>query len=147
MTAPGVNFNMEQQVTDLIGVFARAGWCDGSHEVWNNTDVDYSGQFGASIKGTLWGRPDDTVGISGTINGISSAYATWLNQGGLGIIIGDGPGNLPHPGLEKVIETYYSYALSASTKLTFNYQFIENPAYNTDKGPVNLFAGRFRWQF
>ncbi len=36
-------------------------------------------------------------------------------------------------------------ALSGSTKLTF--QHIENPAYNTDKGPVNLFTGRFRWAF
>jgi high affinity Mn2+ porin len=147
VTAPAVNFNMEQQVTDIIGIFARAGWCDGSHELWNNTDVDYSGQFGAAIKGTKWGRPDDTVGISGTINGISHVYAAWLNAGGQGILLGDGAGNLPHPGLEKIIEAYYSYALCASTKLTFDYQFIDNPAYNTDKGPVNLFAGRFRWQF
>jgi high affinity Mn2+ porin len=156
-TSPGVNFNMEQQVTDIIGVFARAGWCDGSYEVWNNTDVDRSAQIGTSIKGTKWGRPDDTVGISGTLNGISHAYASWLSAGGLGILIGDAvidpntglpitPG-LPHPGIEKVLEAYYSYALSESTKLTFNYQLIDNPAYNTDRGPVNLFAGRFRWQF
>ncbi|MGO9984039.1 MAG: carbohydrate porin [Rhodomicrobium sp.] len=154
VTAPGVNFNMEQQVTDIIGVFARAGWCDGNHELWDNTDVDRSGQFGAAIKGTQWGRPDDTVGISGTVNGISGVHAAWINQGGLGILIGDtnslvnyGPGSLPHPGLEKIIEAYYSYALTSSTKLTFDYQFIDNPAYNTDRGPVNLFAGRFRWAF
>jgi high affinity Mn2+ porin len=65
----------------------------------------------------------------------------------LGIIIGDGPGRLPHPGLEKIIEAYYSYALTSSVKLSFDYQFIDNPAYNTDKGPVNLFAGRIRWVF
>jgi high affinity Mn2+ porin len=145
--APGVNFNMEQQVTDVIGVFARAGWCDGTHELWNNTDVDYSGQVGTSIKGTNWGRPDDTVGISGTINGISGVHAAWLNQGGLGILIGDGPGTLQHAGHEKILEAYYSYALTGSVKLTFDYQFIDNPAYNTDRGPVSLFAGRFRYQF
>ncbi len=146
-TSPGVNFNMEQQVTDIIGVFARAGWCDGSYELWNNTDVDRSVQAGVSINGKQWGRPDDTVGIDGVINGISSAHAAWLNAGGLGILIGDGPGTLQHPGLEKIVEAYYSYALSSSTKLSFDYQFIDNPAYNTDRGPVNLFAGRFRWQF
>ncbi len=146
-TAPGVNFNMEQQVTDTIGVFARAGWCDGSHELWDNTDVDHSLQAGVSIKGTKWGRPDDTFGIDGIMNGITSAHAAWLNAGGLGIVIGDGQGNLPHPGWENILEAYYNYSLSSSTKLSFDYQFIDNPAYNTDKGPVNLFAGRFHWTF
>ena len=35
----------------------------------------------------------------------------------------------------------------ASTKLTFDYQFVDNPEYNTDRGPVNVFAGRVHWQF
>ena len=34
-----------------------------------------------------------------------------------------------------------------TTKLSFDYQFIVNPGYNTDRGPVNVFAGRFRWTF
>jgi high affinity Mn2+ porin len=144
---PGISFNMEQQLTDAVGIFARAGWVNGLYEMWDNTDVSYSGQVGVSIKGTGWGRPDDTVGISGVVNGISNSEAAWLNAGGLGIVIGDGPGNLPHPGLEKIIEAYYSYALTPSIKLSFDYQFIANTDYNTEKGPVNLFAGRVRWAF
>jgi high affinity Mn2+ porin len=31
--------------------------------------------------------------------------------------------------------------------LTADYQFINNPAYNTDRGPVNVFSGRVHWQF
>jgi high affinity Mn2+ porin len=54
---------------------------------------------------------------------------------------------LPNPGLEKIFETYYSYALSADMRLSFDYQFIANPAYNTDRAPVNTFAGRFNAQF
>jgi high affinity Mn2+ porin len=144
---PGISFNMEQQVNDNLGVFARAGWVDGAYEMWDNTDVSYSGQAGVSIKGTGWGRPDDTVGIVGVVNGISNAEIAWLNAGGLGILIGDGPGSLTHPGLEKIIEAYYSYAVSSAVKVTFDYQFIDNPAYNTERGPVNLFAGRVRWAF
>jgi high affinity Mn2+ porin len=144
---PGVSLNLEQQVSDSVGVFARAGWVNGAYEMWDNTDVSYSGQAGASIKGAAWGRPDDTIGIDGVINGISKSEQAWLNAGGLGILIGDGPGNLPHPGLEKVIEVYYSYALNASVRLSFDYQFVDTPAYNTDKGPVNVFAGRVRWVF
>ena len=83
--------------------------------------------------------PNDTVGLAGIVNGISPEHAAFLNDGGLGILVGDGM--LPHPGLEQIIETYYSYAISSSTFLTFDYQFIVNPAYNTDRGPVNVFAG------
>ena len=144
---PGISFNMEQQLTDTVGMFARAGWVNGQYEMWDNTDIGYSGQVGVSVKGTGWGRPDDTVGIAGVVNGISNAEAAWLNAGGLGILLGDGPGNLPHAGLEKIIEAYYSYALTASLKVSFDYQFINNPGYNTEKGPVNLFAGRLRWAF
>jgi high affinity Mn2+ porin len=144
---PGISFNLEQQVNDNVGVFARAGWVNGQYEMWDNTDVGYSGQVGVSIKGTQWGRPDDTVGIDGVVNGITNAEATWLNDGGLGILIGDGPGSLTQHGLEKIMEAYYSYAVSAAVKVSVDYQFIDNPAYNTQRGPVNLFAGRVRWQF
>ena len=74
--------------------------------------------------------------------GAASFVKSW---GGMGIVIGDG--QLPHPGLEQIIETYYCYAISASTKVSLDYQFVANPAYNTDRGPVNVFAGRFHSQF
>jgi high affinity Mn2+ porin len=142
---PGVSFNLEQQVTETLGVFARGGWNDGNLETWDNTDINRTAEVGVSINGKPWGRPDDTVGFAGVVNGISSNFEAFLNAGGLGVLIGDG--QLPHPGLEQIFETYYSYALTPSTRLSFDYQFIANPAYNTDRGPVNLFAGRFHWQF
>ena len=79
------------------------------------------------------------------VNGISSASQAYLNAGGLGILVGDG--QLPHPGLEQIIETYYSYALTGLVRLTADYQLIVNPGYNTDRGPVNVFAGRMHMQF
>ena len=142
---PGVNFNLEQQVTETVGVFARAGWADGNLEPWDVTDIDRTLEGGVSIAGNRWGRPNDTIGIAGVINSISSVHEAYFNAGGLGILIGDG--KLPNPGLEKIIEAYYSYALSSSIKLSFDYQYIVNPGYNTDRGPVNVFGGRFHWQF
>jgi high affinity Mn2+ porin len=106
---------------------------------------DRSAELGVSINAKQWRRPDDTVGIAGVVNCISNAHIAYLNAGGLGIVVGDG--QLPHPGLEQIIETYYSYAISPSTKVSIDYQFVANPAYNTDRGPVNVFAGRFHWQF
>ena len=142
---PGASLNLEQQLTETVGLFARAGWSDGDLEEWDNTDIDRSAELGVSVNGKPWNRPDDTIGIAGVVNGISSAHIAYLNAGGLGVVIGDG--QLPHPGLEQIIEAYYSYALTASTKISLDYQFVANPAYNTDRGPVNVFTGRFHWQF
>jgi high affinity Mn2+ porin len=58
----------------------------------------------------------------------------------LGIVIGDG--QLPKPGLEEIFETYYSYAFTQATKISLDYQFINNPAYDTQRSPANAFAVR-----
>jgi len=142
---PGVSINLEQQVTDSLGIFAKAGWADGNVEPWDFTDDDRTVAGGVSISGKLWGRPDDTVGVAGVFNGISSEHAEFLNLGGLGILVGDG--QLTNPGWEKILEAYYSYALTASTRLTLDYQFISNPGFDADRGPVNVFAARVHWQF
>ena len=142
---PGVSLNLEQQVSENWGVFARAGWADGNVEPWDFTDIDRTVSAGVSINGKQWGRPDDTIGLAGVVNGISGVHEAFFNAGGLGILIGDG--QLPNPGLEQIVEMYYSYALSATSRLTFDYQFIANPAYNADRGPVNVFAGRFHAAF
>jgi high affinity Mn2+ porin len=142
---PGVSVNLEQQVTDGFGVFARAGWADGKVEAWDFTDVDRTVSAGVSLNGKWWGRSDDIVGVAGVINGISSEHVAFLNAGGIGILVGDG--QLPNPGLEKIFEAYYSYALTASTRVSLDYQSVRNPAYNADRGPVNAFAARLHWQF
>jgi high affinity Mn2+ porin len=142
---PGVSVNLEQQITETVGLFARAGWADGNVEPWDFTDIDRTVSAGVSLAGKQWGRPDDTIGIAAVVNGISKIHQEFLNDGGLGILVSDG--QLPNPGLEQIIETYYSYAISSSTHLTADYQLIVNPGYNTDRGPVNVFAGRFHWQF
>ena len=142
---PGVSLNLEQQVSENWGVFARAGWADGNVEPWDFTDIDRTVSTGVSINGKQWGRPDDTIGIAGVVNGISGVHQAFLNAGGLGILVGDG--QLPNPGLEQILEAYYSYAISSSMKVSVDYQFIANPAYNADRGPVNVFAGRYHAAF
>lgn len=142
---PGLAANIEQEITSDLGVFARVGWADGALESYDFTEIDRTAAAGLQLKGTKWGRPDDTVGFAGVVNAISGEHEAYLNAGGLGILLGDGM--LPHPGLEQIVEAYYSYALSASTHITADYQLVINPAYNTDRGPANVFAGRFHWQF
>ena len=141
----GVSMNLEQEIAPDLGVFARAGFADGNIEPYEFTDVDRTVAAGLSLAGKQWGRPDDTVGVAGVVNGITSEHVAFLNAGGLGILVGDGM--LPHPGPEQIVEAYYSYALSSSTKVSVDYQFIANPGYNTDRGPANVFAGRFHTTF
>jgi hypothetical protein len=91
-----------------------------------------------------WGRPDDTFGLAGVVNEISGAHIAYLNAGGLGILVGDG--QLPHPGPEQIIETYYSFPIG-SWQATVDYQFIANPGYNRDRGPISVVAMRLHAQF
>jgi high affinity Mn2+ porin len=48
---------------------------------------------------------------------------------------------------EKILQTYYSYSLHAWSSLSFDYQFVVNPAYNADRGPVHIFVGRLHAEF
>jgi high affinity Mn2+ porin len=97
-----------------------------------------------SLNGKQWGRPDDTIGLAGIINGITAVHEQFLNDGGLGILVGDGM--LPHPGPEQIIETYYELPVSF-LKLTLDYQFIVNPGYNEDRGPASVISARLHTQF
>ncbi len=140
----GVSMNLEQEVTSDLGVFMRAGTADGAIEPFDYTDIDRSVAGGFALKGTQWGRPNDTFAFAGILNGISAAHEAFLNDGGLGILVGDGM--LPHPGLEHIIETYYAFPVFAST-VTLDYQFIVNPAYNRDRGPVSVLGARWHAEF
>jgi len=118
----------------------RQNLSNGTIEPYEFTDIDRTLAAGLVLQGKRWGRPNDTIGLGGVINGITGVHETFLNFGGLGILVGDG--QLPNPGTERIIETYYSMALSPSSKLTFDYQFIDNPAYNQDRGPVSVIGTR-----
>jgi high affinity Mn2+ porin len=140
----GYVFNLEQALTDDIGLFGRWSWNDGKTEIMAFTDIDASLATGLSIKGTRWGRPDDVIGVGGAINALSKDHRDFIAAGGLGILIGDGALNYRR---ERILETYYAYALNKQITLTADYQLITNPAYNADRGPVSVFSGRFHGEF
>lgn len=140
----GADVNLEQQLTDDLGAFARVGKAAGNVEAYEFSDIDRATSLGLSLKGTSWHRTGDTVGLAGMLNGISAAREQYLNAGGLGILVGDG--RLPHPGPEQILETYYKAALLPFAQLTLDYQWISHPGYNLDRGPVSVFAIRVHIQ-
>jgi high affinity Mn2+ porin len=139
------SLDLEQQLAVELGMFARIGKAAGNVEAYEFTDIDRSLSTGLSLQGARWGRRDDTVGLAAMLNGISANRQRYLNAGGLGILVGDG--KLPHPGPEKILETYYSLAVLHNAQLTLDYQYIGNPAYNRERGPVSVFAVRIHAQF
>jgi high affinity Mn2+ porin len=137
---PGAYVNQEQEVAQGVGVFARLGWDNGAYESYEYTDIDRTAQAGVSISGARWGRRDDTVGAAVVANALSAAGHRYLDAGGLGILVGDG--RLPHPGTEQILEAYYQVGLAKGVDLSLDNQLIGNPAYNRDRGPVNVISLR-----
>ncbi len=144
-TRAGVSINAEQAITETLGLFARAGLADGQVEPYDFTDIDRTAQIGLSLKGSGWGRQDDTIGAALVVNGISREHQRFLDAGGLGVLVGDG--RLPHPGSEYIAEAYYALTAIKGVELSLDYQFIANPGYNRDRGPANVLALRVHGSF
>jgi high affinity Mn2+ porin len=141
----GASVDLEQPISPDLGVFARVGKAAGNVETYDFTDIDRSVSVGASIKGLRWHHSEDTIGFAAITSGISEERERYLNAGGLGILVGDG--KLPHPRSEQIIETYYSLAVLTQIHISLDYQWIKNPAYNADRGPVSIAAVRLHAQF
>jgi len=143
-TKHGFVFNLEQSVARDMGVFARLSWNDGQTEMFSYTEVERSVQLGASLSGDRWGRHGDTLGIAWTVNGLSAAHRAYLAAGGTGFLVGDGKLDY-RP--ETLSEIYYSVPLAKAAWLTADWTHIANPAYNADRGPVNVFGVRIHAEF
>lgn len=142
---PGVSLDVEQQVSKDLGAFLRLGWANGAYETYEFSDIDGSASGGLSLTGTRWGRAGDVVGLAGVVNVASGALQTYLAAGGLGVLVGDG--RLPHPGTERILEAYYDLAVIKGSDVALDYQWIANPGYNQDRGPVSLLSVRLHAQF
>jgi high affinity Mn2+ porin len=136
----GMSLNLQQGLTDDLGLFGRATIDDPSKEGDEFTDMANSLSLGLSLKGASWERKDDTIGLSFETGGIGKSAQRFFALGGLGILIGDG--RLDHYDRENVVEAYYAARLFDGIQATLDYQFIANPAYNADRGPVSVLGLR-----
>jgi high affinity Mn2+ porin len=139
----GFGLNWEQDLIKNVGLFSRLGWTDGHNETWTFTDVDYSASLGTSIKGEAWRRPDDTFGLAAVVSGASKENQRFLEAGGTDMLDGDGALNY---GLEKALETFYDFKIWKTLHGAVDWQFIIDPAFNRDRGPVSIFGARFHWE-
>jgi high affinity Mn2+ porin len=140
----GFGLNAEQELAANLGAFLRLGWSDGRNEAWAFSDVDQAASAGLSLKGAWWKRPHDTLALAGAVNAISSVHQRFFAVGGTGILAGDGALNYAY---EELLETYYDFQVCEALHGTVDYQFITNPAFNRDRGPVSVFSLRLHWHF
>jgi high affinity Mn2+ porin len=141
----GFGISADQYLSKDFGIFAKVSYNDGHNETWFFTEIDRSLSFGGVLKGASWKRPDDELGLAFVGNGLSAPHRDYLADGGYGFLIGDGKLNYSP---EMIAELYYKInAFQKKFWLTPDYQFILHPAYNADRGPVNVFSLRAHIEF
>lgn len=140
----GFGVNFEQPLTDWFGMFGRWGWNEGQHESYAYTEVDQTWQIGVGANGARWSRRNDRAGLAFVSNGISGAHQRYLGYGGLGFLLGDGKLNY---GRENILESYYTLHLWRGIFPAADVQYIADPGYNRDRGPVFVASLRLHVEF
>jgi len=139
----GFGVNLEQSLSAAVGVFGRASWNNGEAEEFAFTEIDRSLSGGVQVKGAPWRRSDDSLGIALARNDISGPHRDYLAAGGLGFFLGDGALRY-RP--EYVFESYYSLNVAKGGFISLDFQRIVQPAYNADRGPVNVLSVRLHYE-
>lgn len=140
----GVGANLYQEVGGVARFFLRAGWNDGATETWAYTEIDDTVLVGFDVAGTPWRRGLDRTGIAFVTNGLSASHREYLRLGGLGFLLGDG--NLRYA-RETIVEWYYNVHIWRGAFLAPDVQYIGNPGYNQDRGPVWVMGLRGHLEF
>jgi high affinity Mn2+ porin len=140
----GFGINVEQDVTPNLRVAGRFGWNEGQHESFAYTEVDQTFLFGADYTGSRWHRKFDKLGVAFATNAIKKDHQTYLRLGGLGFLLGDGNLNYAR---EDILEAYYNVHAWRGLYYAVDYQNIQHPGYNQDRGPVNVESVRVHVDF
>jgi hypothetical protein len=129
----GFGVNWEQEIADSVALFGRYGWNNGKTESFAYTEVDNTVSFGVRVRGLRGSRPQDRTAAAFVSNWISTVHQEYLALGGQGFLLGDG--GLNH-GRENIIESYHRAHLGHGIYIGPDVQYIVNPGYNRDRGPV-----------
>ena len=140
----GFGVNLEQNLAPNITAFGRFGWNNGKTESFAYTEVDQTFAGGVGVNGPTWHRQFDRAGLAFVTNGICKDHQHYLALGGLGFLIGDGRLNY---GRENIVESYYTAHVWRGIYAGPGLQYIVNPGYNRDRGPVLVPSFRAHVEF
>ena len=103
----GVGISADQELSSIVGLFARIGWQDDDAAV--DHDAVYSG--GVNVSGKLWGREDDAAGIG-------YAYLNGADDGEIDST--------------NAIEAYAKFKMTAFSDVTLDIQYIDDDMKEND---------------
>ena len=129
----GFGVNLEQNLTRNVTAFARWGWDNGKTESFAYTEIDSTFAEGVGVNGAKWHRKQDRAGIAFVSNGIKKDHQVYLADGGDGFLLGDGRLNY---GRENIVESYYTAHFWRGIYIAPGVQYVVDPGYNRDRGPV-----------
>ncbi len=148
----GFGINAEQPLADNgdTGLFMRYGRDDGKAQTFAFTDVDQVASLGGQLAGSHWHRSDDRFGVAVVSESLSEPHREYLAAGGCSFLLCDGRLNYAH---EQILESYYRIGLNwpqqpaLRWQLSPDFQYVRNPGYNQDRGPVHFWALRFHVEY
>jgi carbohydrate-selective porin OprB len=136
--------NLEHDFGRGLRGFGRWGWNEGQHESYAYTEVDQTIAAGADLAGKPWHRKNDKVGSVFVSNGIGADHQEYLKLGGRGFLLGDGGLNY---GRENLFESYYTAHVWRGLFVGPDLQYVSNPGYNRDRGPVVVLGFRVHLEY
>jgi hypothetical protein len=149
----GYGVNAEQPLADdgNTGLFVRLGWQDGRSEDFAFTEDDRLASAGGQLSGIHWARGEDRLGVGFVLEGLSGVHRDYLAAGGSGFLLGDGRLNYAY---EEILETYYRAGWTwpagrwpVRVQLSPDFQYVRNPGFNRDRGPVRFYALRLHLEY
>jgi hypothetical protein len=103
----GIGISLDQELSSVVGVFARAGWQDDAAVIDHETA--YSG--GVNINGKLWGRENDAIGI------------------GYAYLIGADDSDIDNT---NAIESYIKFQISKFNDVSLDIQYVDDNMRHDD---------------
>lgn len=137
----GIGFNFDQRLGDGVTLFGRLGTGSGER-----LPFDRTASLGAEFNGSYWNRGADAIGLAVGSNRTSGDFRT---QSATIDATADGIPDygFAAAGWEQVLEAYYRFRVHKGFELTGDFQYINNPAGNTDAQSVKIFGIRANLAF
>ena len=151
-TKTGWGLTVELPLAEDSGIFLRLNRSSGDLETYAFAEIGSQLALGGQFSASELGRPHDHWGVAYAINGLSESHQPYLGNGGQSFFLGDGRLNYES---ERVLETYYRLTLpecnvrvgKLQSALRVGFQYIANPGYNGDRGPVKTYTLRWHSEF
>ena len=137
-TKLGIGINLQQQITDGVGMFIRAGM---DNKTYDFNDITQGINGGFVFFGKLWGRELDEIGIAAGYNSMTGGKSY---KNGMFTQIGAGAFKFAP---ESVFETYYKFVPWKGMEITADYQFVQNPNFLKNSDTAHVFGFRARINF